>query len=302
MPLKKKTLSHIAVVDTRGRLERGASTAIVPWWSFTKTLIAACVLRLAEEGRIALDQPLASLPYTTRQLLQHRAGVGNYGGRGDYHAAIARGEAPWSDDELFARVPPTELLFPPGTGWAYSNVGYLLLRRVVERIYGAGLNEALRDLLLMPLGLRASRLAETTADMRSTAFVGGHGYHPGWAFHGCAIGPAAEAALALHRLLRGNLLAPASRAAMLDPCPIGGPVAGRPWLAAGYGLGLMIGTMQRPDTPPLRVAGHSAGGPGSVGAVYHALDAGKGRTVAVFAAAADEGAAERRALRHLSQR
>ena len=288
---------HVAVVDAQGSAEAGASAAIVPWWSFTKTLIAAAALRLAEQGRLALDQPLSRRPYTLRQLLQNNAGLGDYGPLAEYHAAVARGDPPWSDDELFARVPPTRLLFPPGEGWAYSNVGYLLARRAVEQAYGAGLKQALGDLVLAPLGLRSSRLVETPADMRSTAFEGGHGYDPGWAFHGFVVGPVVEAALALHRLLRGDLLAPASRAALLDRQPIGGPLQGRPWMTTGYGLGLMMGAMQRPGmAQPLQVIGHSAGGPGSVGAVYAAPD---GRAAAVFAAGSDEGVAEDEALRRL---
>ena len=68
-----------ATVDARGRLHPGSSTAVVPWWSFTKTLIAACALRLVEDGRLALDAPLAAGPYTLRHLLQHRAGTGAAG-------------------------------------------------------------------------------------------------------------------------------------------------------------------------------------------------------------------------------
>jgi CubicO group peptidase (beta-lactamase class C family) len=291
-------VSCVAVVDAQGDPEVGPSAAVVPWWSFTKTLIAFAAFRLAEQGRLALDQPLSSRPYTLRQLLQHTAGLGDYGALPEYHAAVARGGPPWSDDELFARVPPTRLLFPPGEGWAYSNVGYLLARRAVERACGGGLRQALGDLVLAPLGLRSSRLAETPDDMIGTAFEGGRRLHPGWAFHGYVVGPAVEAALALHRLLRGDLLAPASRAALLDRQPIGEPLDGRPWVATGYGLGLMMGTMQRPGMKqPLEVVGHSAGGPGSVGAVYAAPD---GRAAAVFAAGADGGAAEDEALRCLA--
>lgn len=50
---------------------------------------------------------------------------------------------------------------------------------------------------------------------------------------------------------------------------------------------------------PLEVIGHSAGGPGSVGAVYNARCDGKARTVAVFTAGSDEGVAEEEALRML---
>ena len=124
-------------------------------------------------------------------------------------------------------LPAEPLVFAPGTGWAYSNVGYLLVRRLIEAACGEGLAGVLQSRILAPLGLRASRLAQVPADMLETVFEGGHGYHPGWAFHGFVIGPVAEAALALHRLLDGDLLTPASRAAMLDatrsavPCRIG---------------------------------------------------------------------------------
>jgi CubicO group peptidase (beta-lactamase class C family) len=135
------TGSHVAVIDDQEQTEGDGPTTLVPWWSFTKTLIAACALRLAEQDRLALDEPLSGLPCTPRQLLQHRAGVGDYGDSSEYHAAVASGDTPWSDQELFARVPPANVLFPPGAGWAYSNVGYLLLRRLIERTYGAGLKD-----------------------------------------------------------------------------------------------------------------------------------------------------------------
>lgn len=295
------TASRIAIVDREGCPEGDSSTDVVPWWSFTKTLLAAAALRLAEQGRLALDQPPTGLPCTLRQLLQHRAGVGNYGRLPEYQAAVAREGTPWTDDQLFARVSPTRLVFPPGAGWAYSNVGYLLVRRLIERTCGAGLEQALGDLVLEPLDLGSSRLAGTPDDMRATAFEGGHGYHPGWAFHGFVVGPVVEAALALHRLLHGDLLAPASRAALLECHPIGGPIAGRPWVTTGYGLGLMMGTMQHPGMPrPLHVVGHSAGGPGSVGAVYHLPGSASSRTVACFVAGQDEGVAEDEVLRHLA--
>lgn len=85
---------------------------------------------------------------------------------------------------------------------------------------------------------------------------------------------------------------------MLDRHPLGGPLPGRPWVTTGYGLGLMLGTMRRAGMPqPLAVLGHSAGGPGSVGAVYHAP--GSGRTVAAFGAGANGGDVEDEALRLL---
>jgi hypothetical protein len=59
--------------------ERGGAT-IVPWWSFTKTVIAAAVLTLVRDGRLSLDDPVDGQPFTLRQLLQHRAGLPDYSG------------------------------------------------------------------------------------------------------------------------------------------------------------------------------------------------------------------------------
>jgi CubicO group peptidase (beta-lactamase class C family) len=274
---------------------------VVPWWSFTKTLIAAATLRLSEEKHLTLDTPIAGVPYTLRQLLKHRAGVGDYGSLAAYDAAVARGDPPWRDDHLFAHVDPDALLFPPDTGWAYSNVGYLLVRRVLERACNADLQEILEETVLRPLGLLQTRFGTSIDDMQQTPFSGGHGYHPGWVFHGVVLGPAAEAALALHRLLYTDFLEPLSRDALLDQHPIGGAMDGRPWVKTGYGLGLMIGTMRTGvGRTPIRVIGHSGSGPGSVCAVYHAPDPPERLTVAVFAAGADAGAIEGEALRHIA--
>lgn len=48
----------------------------VPWWSLTKTVLAAGALALVATGRLALDAPLGSKPFPLRQLLQHTAGLG----------------------------------------------------------------------------------------------------------------------------------------------------------------------------------------------------------------------------------
>ncbi|WP_300159765.1 serine hydrolase domain-containing protein [Solidesulfovibrio sp.] len=290
-----------AVVEASGEARGDASSAVVPWWSFTKTLIAACVLLLAEKGRLSLDDRLGEHPFTVRHLLAHRSGLGDYGGLPEYRQAVSRGDAPWPDAAVLALVPPRNLLFPPGEGFAYSNVGYLLLRRLVESVTGESLGAVLSRHVLGPLGLSGSRLAEGPEDMAATAFPGTWGYHPGWCCHGTVVGPVAEAALALHRLLRGDLLSRESLAALRRPYALDDGVAGPPWRQAGYALGLMRGTLA--DATLSRhaaVLGHGAGGPGCVGGVYHAPRARGGRTVAVFTDAAQPGAVETAVLELLT--
>jgi len=270
--------------------EAGASDpAPVPWWSFGKTVLAAAALRLVAEGRLCLDEPVGRRPFTLRHLLQHRAGLPEYGRLAAYHADVAAGGPPWPRDRLLREVAADTLVFEPGQGWAYSNVGYLLVRDLVEEATGLALGVALDRLVLGPLGVAGVRVVHEPADLAATAWGNAAGYHPGWVYHGLLIGPAASAALLLHRLLGGSLLPEALRSAMLAAHPVGGPVPGRPWRMAGYGLGLMIGVG---DTGALYV-GHTGGGPGSTAAVYQCVP---GRTAAAFAPMEEPAAVERCAM------
>ncbi len=282
-----------AVVD-EATPASGADAVSAPWWSFTKTVLAAAALALVADGRLSLDAPLDGDPFTLRHLLQHRAGLADYGALKAYHAAVAAGDAPWPRAVLMQRVGVDRLTFAPGQGWVYSNVGYLLVRELVERAAGVDLGVALERLVLAPLGVAGVAVAREPADLMATAWGNAAGYHPGWVYHGLLIGPPASAALLLHRLLAGALLPPALLAEMLTAHPVGGPVPERPWLTAGYGLGLMIGTGETGAT----YTGHTGGGPGSTAAVYQC---GPRRTAAVFAPVDRPALVEREAI-HLAQR
>ena len=283
----------------RAKIAGGALTvddnpaALFPWWSVTKTVLAACALRLVGEGRLALDEGLPGRPYTLRQLLQHRAGVPNYGGLAAYHQAVERGEAPWAEDNLLARVGADRLDFPPGDGWAYSNVGYLFVRRIIERAVDANIATAIQDLVLDPLAMRSVSLARTPGDLAATAWGNPDRYHPGWVYHGLLIGTAADAALFMDAVATGRLLSPPLADAMLNRLTLGGAIPDRPWRTTGYGLGLMIGDM----APGGLAIGHSGNGPGSVCAVYHFRDCDPPCTVSTFAQTEDEGVTEHAAAR-----
>jgi D-alanyl-D-alanine carboxypeptidase len=266
---------------------------LVPWWSFTKTALAAAALRLVAERRLSLDDWIDGRPYSLRQLLQHRAGVPNYGRLAAYHDAVARADTPWTVAELLQRVAAERLDFAPGEGWAYSNVGYLFVRQIIERATGNDIDSSLRRLLFDPLGLRSVRLARTADDLAGTTWGNQRRYDPRWVYHGLLIGTPLDAAHFLDRLLHGRILPPELLAVMTDPHPLGGPLEGRPWRTTGYGLGLMIGEMP----PAGQAIGHSGAGPGSVSAIYHFPDRAPPCTVAVFARGADESVVEHEAAR-----
>lgn len=247
--------------------QSGDATALVPWWSFGKTVLATAALRLVAEGRLALDDGL-------ERLLQHRAGLSDYGALPDYHAAVAHGDQPWPAAELLARMAGRS-----APGWRYSNIGYFHLRTLIEATTGADIETALR-------GLVDVRLARTPEDLAACAWGNAACYHPGWVYHGLLLGTPLAAARFLHRLLTGDILPADLLARMTTPFPLGETVAHRPWRTTGYGLGLMIGQMAGAGL----AIGHSGSGSGSVSAVYHFP--AQRRTFAAFAQGDDEGVTE----------
>lgn len=236
----------------------------VPWWSFTKTLIAAAVLRLAAAGEVQLDAPLPGSDATPRRLLRHEAGLPDYGPLKAYHQAVARGETPWSFEQVRAAAAETG----PVTAWTYSNIGYRLLRDLIEARRGP---EGLAQLVLAPLGLESARLAVSPADLDGVEMGQARSYHPGWVYHGLVVGSVREAALALDRL--PGLVGSQAWTQMGRSVDLPQHTR-RPWAMAAYGLGLMA-----PRLADGRIMlGHTGGGPGSEIAVYrHAM-----RSVAVF--------------------
>lgn len=237
---------------------------LVPWWSFTKTILASAAIVLAGRGSLHLDEPLQNKPYTLRHLLQHRSGLPDYGWFPSYHDAVSRGDEPWSPSFLLKETDAERLRYAPGNGWDYSNIGYLFVRQMIEQVTGQGLDSALRELVLDPLGIESARVALEPCDLADVAMGSAQGYHPGWVYHGLMVGTVSDAALLLQRLMSGALLSPELLDQMLLAHVLGGPINDRPWQTPGYGLGVMKGETKTGKT----VAGHTGGGPGSSVAVY----------------------------------
>ncbi|HEX6680911.1 MAG TPA: serine hydrolase domain-containing protein, partial [Gaiellaceae bacterium] len=126
--------------------------------SVTKPFVAALVLRLVEDGRVSLDDPIPrylpelSLPagsVTLRQLLSHQAGLGHewttplvdYGDGDDALDRLARGG-------------PVAAATGPGEWFSYSSAGYYIAAAVAARVTGTTFEGAMQARLLEPLGLR----------------------------------------------------------------------------------------------------------------------------------------------------
>lgn len=257
-----------------------AADAMFYIYSVTKPMLAVVVLDLVERGQLALDDTVVSilvgLPLdrrvTVRQLLNHTGGLPDYGAMAAYDADLRRDPTtPWTDEEFLTRTLAAGPRFEPGAGWTYSNLGYLLLRRIVEQITGDSLRQALAAAIFKPIGLRHARVIETLADaavltpgfsdelsptgggsMESVAPV----YHPGWVSHGVVAATAAEVATFVDALCRGRLVSPGLLAEMLQGADV--PGSHPLFRQTTYGLGLMVD----PASPFGLVAGHGGAGPG----------------------------------------
>ncbi|WP_299962397.1 serine hydrolase domain-containing protein [uncultured Roseobacter sp.] len=76
------------------------SGALFPYWSFTKTAISICALKLVEGCHLTLDAVVPGQQYTLRQLLQHTSGLPDYEPLKSYRQAVPEKEEPWSRQKL----------------------------------------------------------------------------------------------------------------------------------------------------------------------------------------------------------
>src|SRR5262245_30544000 len=111
--------------------------------SITKQFTAVAILKLREEGKLALEDPVSKFfpdypgpgrEATIHQLLNHTSGIKSYTSLGPvWHDSIPLDRTPAQIMSLFAKEP---LDFPPGSAWTYNNSGYFLLGMIIEQVSG----------------------------------------------------------------------------------------------------------------------------------------------------------------------
>lgn len=157
------------LADQESARKVDAST-IFHWASITKTFTAIGIMQLRDRGRLRLDDPIVQYvpelmavhnPFgpmeaiTIRQLLSHSAGFRNptwpWGGDKPWHPYEP---TDWS--QLVAMMPYTEILFPPGSKYSYSNPGLIFLGRVIEKLSGDDYEVYIDKNILKPLGMTRS--------------------------------------------------------------------------------------------------------------------------------------------------
>ncbi len=143
--------------------------------SIAKTVLAVGVLRLATEGRLALDAPVASIlsglafdnpwqatdPVRVRHLLDHTAGLDDARLSQVFSRQV---DADTPLRETLADVLPLVVRHRPGTRASYSNTGYVVLGMLIERVTGGRYEAWLDDNVLAPIGMHDSTFAFTTQE------------------------------------------------------------------------------------------------------------------------------------------
>jgi CubicO group peptidase (beta-lactamase class C family) len=152
-----------------GRAELATGRAATPetvylWFSLTKIVTATAVMRLAEQGAVDLDAPVAQyfpafaavqqpVPVTVRHLLSHSSGLANpLPIRWVHPAGVPSVPSRPFVERLLARH--DRLRFRPGQRSAYSNLGFLVLGEVIAAVTGGSYQAAVRTLVLEPAGMR----------------------------------------------------------------------------------------------------------------------------------------------------
>ncbi|GGM26896.1 serine hydrolase domain-containing protein [Promicromonospora citrea] len=244
--------------------------------SITKPMVAVAVLRLVEEGKAALHDPVgAHLPdapaadATVAELLSHTSGL------------PAEPAGPWwerAGGSTWEQIVSSRLprLAASGTRYHYSNVGYAVLGRLVEVARGRAWHEVLRDEVWAPLGMAS------TGRVPVGPHVAGYAVHPHEDLvHAepvpdyLALGPAGEVWstpsdlvrfgtwLACHDTLgvAGEAVLPRTARQLMTAPRVVVDEPGAAWTGT-YGLGVRVRNDVLGHGAPVRTAGHSGSVPG----------------------------------------
>ncbi|MEV5966019.1 serine hydrolase domain-containing protein [Kribbella sp. NPDC051952] len=162
--LKASVSAGYRTVEWEGDVRRGMAEMTVETHhdlaSVTKVVATTTALiRLVSAGMVDLDAavrrylPTFTADATVRDLLLHRAGL-------------------WEWYPLYITPDPVEALplrYEPGRERHYSDLGFILLGRIIATVFGADLSSAVTDLVTTPLGLSSTRFAHPAGEAVATS-------------------------------------------------------------------------------------------------------------------------------------
>jgi CubicO group peptidase (beta-lactamase class C family) len=153
--------------------------------SITKQFTATLVLKLHEQGKIGLEDPISKYvpdlpeawrPVTIHQLLNHTSGIVSYTGLPEFRSPKMR-RVPLTPLEIVLLSKENKLDFQPGEGFKYNNTGYVLLGHLIEKVSGEKYDAFLKAQIFDPLSMKNSGYDWTRPLLKRRA--SGYGYNRG---------------------------------------------------------------------------------------------------------------------------
>jgi N-acyl-D-amino-acid deacylase len=209
---------RLVCVKGYGLADRENRTGVEPGSLFrvasvSKTITATAVMRLVEQGELSLDDSVFRLldlrryissrvpidsrlgRVTVRDLLRHSGGFDREASFDPMFSSrrIARTlgidppPEPWDIIRYMVR---RKLDFEPGTKYAYSNFGYLMLGRIVEQVTGSSYGQWVQENVFAPIGVTGARLGRT---VERDAWPGEVRYYDGRGMTARSVFPEVEA-------------------------------------------------------------------------------------------------------------
>ena len=139
--------------------------------SVSKQFTAAALLRLVDQGRVALgddirkyipELPQYAAPITIEHLVHHESGLADFvailnkaGTLADHHER----------EEIIGMIASHKTLFPAGKGYSYSNSNYFLIAEIVRRASGKSLREFAHEALFEPLGMTDTQYRDDASEI-----------------------------------------------------------------------------------------------------------------------------------------
>ncbi|MCZ2355227.1 MAG: beta-lactamase family protein [Bacteroidia bacterium] len=231
-----------------------SKNAVLPIYSITKTMIASIVLDLNIDLENVISRwiPRTICPHSDivkiRHLMNHSSGIRDYGNLPEYINDVENRKLAWSDEKFITTTVNRELLFSPGTNFAYSNPGYWLLKKIIETESNLSFDELIKKYIVLPLGLSSLKVAHGVFDNSL------NGYVAEWVWHGLVMADATDVALFMASDKVARLNSSLNKVNYKD----------KYWQNPYYGLGLMV--------EPGDKYGHLGGGPGYEAACIYFLE------------------------------
>jgi D-alanyl-D-alanine carboxypeptidase len=231
--------------------------------STVKMFTATTVMKMAEEGKLNLDDKISTYlsgdvinkidnadRATIRQLLHHSSGIYNYIQNLNFQTASLNDFIrEWKPDELLEYVYNKKAYFKPDEDVRYSNTGYIMLGMLIEKIEGKPFYKVFEEEIFNPLGLTMTKFAAEDhiptgivrgyIDMYSKLQVTESTYFSGWDYYtadGGLISNPYDMNVFFQALMNGQIINSNSLSEMLtwktenNPDPEFFPIA--------YGLGI----------------------------------------------------------------